>query len=65
MKRHDHACRAVGMAEHMVAAAHPIKLPAALSQHPDGLTSRDRGQPRAHTPTVTRSTSTGAGMGSP
>lgn len=63
--RHDDAMRVIGMPEDVVAALNPIKLPAAPFQRADGLPRRYRGESRRHAATVTRSISTGPGIGSP
>lgn len=63
--RYDDAMRVIGMPEDVVAALDPIKLPTAPLQRADRLPRRDRGESRRHAATVTRSISTGPGMGSP
>lgn len=51
--------------ENVMAALHAVQLPAAALKSADRLPRRDRGESRRHAATVTRSISTGPGMGSP
>lgn len=65
MHRDDDPVGVIGMPEDVVAPLDPIELPAAALQCADRLARRDRRQPRRHAATVTRSISTGPGIGSP
>lgn len=55
----------IGVPEDVVAPLGPIKFPSAALQCADGLARRDGREPRRHAATVTRSISTGPGIGSP
>jgi hypothetical protein len=61
----DDPMSVIGMPEDVVAPLHPITLPAAALQGADRLARRDGREPRRHAATVTRSISTGPGIGSP
>lgn len=65
MHRNDDPVGMVGVTEYVVAPLNSIELPAAALQCADRLAGRDRREPRRHAATVTRSISTGPGMGSP
>lgn len=65
MHRDNYAMSVIGVTEDMVASLDPIELPAAALQRADHLAWRDGREPRRHAATVTRSISTGPGMGSP
>lgn len=55
----------IGVPEDVMAPLDSIELPAAALQRADRLARRDRRKPWRHAATVTRSISTGPGMGSP
>lgn len=63
--RDDDPMWVIGMPEDMVAPLDPIELPAAVLQSADRLARCDGRESRCHAATVTRSISTGPGMGSP
>ena len=63
--RDDDSMSVIGMPEDVVAPLDPIELPAAALQSADRLARRDAREPRRHAATVTRSISTGPGIGSP
>lgn len=63
--RDDDTMSVIGMPEDVVAPLDPIELPAAALQGADHLARRDGREPRRHAATVTRSISTGPGIGSP
>jgi hypothetical protein len=63
--RDDDPMSVIGVPEDVVAPLDPIQLPAAALQRADRLAWRDRREPRRHAATVTRSISTGPGIGSP
>jgi len=63
--RDDDSVGVIGVAEDVVAPFDPIELPAAALQCADRLPRRDGREPRRHAATVTRSISTGPGIGSP
>lgn len=54
----------IRVAEDVMASLDPVKPPAAAFERPDCLPRRDRWQAR-YAPTLTRSSSTGLGRGSP
>jgi hypothetical protein len=63
--RDDDPMSVIGMPEDVMAPLDAIKLPAAALQSANHLAWRDGREPRRHAATVTRSISTGPGMGSP
>ena len=65
MHRDDDPMSVIGMAEDVMASLAPIELPAAALQGADRLARRDGREARRHAATVTRSISTGPGIGSP
>ena len=65
MHRDDDPMSVIGVPEDVVAAFDPIELPAAALQPADRLAWRNGREPWRHAATVTRSISTGPGIGSP
>lgn len=63
--RDDDPMSVIGVPEDVMAPLDPIELPATALQRADRLARRDGRQPRRHAATVTRSISTGPGIGSP
>lgn len=61
----DDSMSVIGMMEDVMAPLDPIELPAAALQRANRLARRDGREPWRHAATVTRSISTGPGMGSP
>lgn len=65
MHRDDDPMGVIGMPEDVVAPLDPVELPTAALQRASRLARRDGREPRRHAATVTRSISTGPGIGSP
>lgn len=65
MHRDDDPMSVIGVTEYVVAPLDSIELPATALQRADCLARRDGREPRRHAATVTRSISTGPGIGSP